>query len=107
MAGHLLWGQTAPKWAAHVVVMPVPTSWSQKGLLATSATGGLLRDAVGPNADDKTVGDVFLQGGENWRRAVVHGQWAADVVADLGVAGHVRLGDRRLNHGHLWVLLQG
>ena len=68
---------------------------------------GLLRDAVGSSADDKAIGDVFLQGGENRRRAVVHGQRAADVVADLGVAGHIGLGDGRLNHGHLRVLLQG
>ena len=36
MAGQVAWVSTAPRWAAQVVVSPLPTIWSQKGMLASA-----------------------------------------------------------------------
>ena len=48
IAGHLASGQTAPRWAAQVVVTPVPTSCSQKGLLAEWAISDCERTWLAP-----------------------------------------------------------
>jgi len=77
-----------------------------EGLIDGAGDGGLLHDAVGAGADYEAVGNVLLQSGGNRRRAVVHGDGAADVVADLQVARDIGLGNRRLDHRHLRILFQ-